>query len=329
MNYDQQVIVKDLKTFKHETRVFDAIFVCNGRNNTPNWPKPRYLGADIFKGSQIHSHDFRRADRYRSTTELFEILFFIFTQILVTLILDKNVLIIGYGPSGVDLTYIVSETAKNVYLSHHAHSTSNVFPKNVEMMPSVQMFDTNSVIFTDDEEREIDDIIYCTGYKVVFPFLSVDCGISVDENYINPLFKHIININYPTMYFIGMTSIAAITQMVDIQVQYAMQFINGNRRLPSKEDMKADTEHYAGVRWNSGFPKKAGHSLAQTLQRDYYHQLATEGGINNVREVYVLIYEDSSDRRKNHLADYRNDLYHIIDDNHFERTSIDLNKKDD
>lgn len=160
---------------------------------------------------------------------------------------------------------MIAETAKNVYFSHHTHSTNYVLPINVEPLPSVEMFDTNSVVFSNGDEREIDDVIYCTGYKIVLPFLSVDCGISVDQNYVSPLFKHIININHPTMYIIGMILIAAITHAIDMQVRYSMKFVNGEKLLPSKEDMLADTEHYAGVRWASGFPKKFGHSLAKTL----------------------------------------------------------------
>lgn len=179
---------------------------------------------------------------------------------------DRNVLLIGYGPSGIDLAFILSRTANRVYLSHHTHSSSYVLPANVEPVPSVEFFDSESVTFVDGEERNINDIIYCTGYEVMFPFLSVDCGISVDENYISPLFKHCININHPTMAIIGMPHVAAITQMVDIQVRYVMKFLSGERVLPSKEDMKADTEHHAGVRWASGFPRSLGHSLAQTLQ---------------------------------------------------------------
>lgn len=42
------------------------------------------------------------------------------------------------------------------------------------------------------------------GYLYSFPFLSMECGITVDDNYIQPLFKHCINIKYPTMALIGM-----------------------------------------------------------------------------------------------------------------------------
>lgn len=62
------------------------------------------------------------------------------------------------------------------------------------------------------------------------PFLSIDCGIVVDDSYVSPLYKHCINIKYPTMAIIGLTNTAAITQMIDIQVGpgIAISTINEN-----------------------------------------------------------------------------------------------------
>ena len=53
---------------------------------------PQLDGIDQFQGEQIHSHDYRTPD--------------IFT--------NKRVLVIGAGPSGMDLTLEISETAKQV-----------------------------------------------------------------------------------------------------------------------------------------------------------------------------------------------------------------------
>lgn len=66
----QQVIAKDLREDKYATTIFDAIFICNGRNFHPNWPSPKFLGSNIFRGTQIHSHDFRKAEAYRSECRL-------------------------------------------------------------------------------------------------------------------------------------------------------------------------------------------------------------------------------------------------------------------
>lgn len=112
-------------------------------------------------------------------------------------------------------------------------------------MPAVKFVSADSVTFSNDEQRAIDDIIHCTGYKTVFPFLSVDCGISVDEPRISPLFKDCININHPTMAFIGITFFGALT--AEIQSRFVLKFLNGEMQFPTKEYMKADSDQHSSA----------------------------------------------------------------------------------
>lgn len=86
------------------------------------------------------------------------------------------------------------------------------------MRPDVARLTENGVVFVDGTEQTYDVIVYCTGYKYTFPFLSVDCGISVEDNYVKPLYKHCININFPTMAVIGVPFYACVSQMFDLQV---------------------------------------------------------------------------------------------------------------
>lgn len=68
------------------------------------------------------------------------------------------------------------------------------------------------------------------GFTFSLPFLSADCGITIEDNYIKSIYKHCINIEYPTMAIIGFTFAAAITQMTDIQV-FIHSLKNFYRRL--------------------------------------------------------------------------------------------------
>jgi dimethylaniline monooxygenase (N-oxide forming) len=52
-----EIIVRNLPADRYETHIFDAVLVCNGHYHTPSLPK--YEGRDLFKGKQIHSHDYR------------------------------------------------------------------------------------------------------------------------------------------------------------------------------------------------------------------------------------------------------------------------------
>lgn len=127
---------------------------------------------------------------------------------------------IGAGPSGMDLAYLMSMAAKRVTLSHHQNPEPKTkFPENVDMRPDVAKLTENGAIFTDGTEQCYTVIFYCTGYKYTFPFLSVDCGISIDDNFVQPLWKHCININHPTMALIGVPFYVCASQMFDLQVR--------------------------------------------------------------------------------------------------------------
>lgn len=46
-----------------ETITYDAVFVCSGNYFKPNIPQ--FPGMEKFKGTQLHSHDYRRAQDYQ------------------------------------------------------------------------------------------------------------------------------------------------------------------------------------------------------------------------------------------------------------------------
>lgn len=68
-------------------------------------------------------------------------------------------------------------------------------------------------------------IIEWAGYKYNYPFLSPECGILVENNHVKPLFKHILNIEHPSMYFIGIPTNTAGFYMFDLQVIKQLLFI--------------------------------------------------------------------------------------------------------
>ncbi len=116
---------------------------------------------------------------------------------------DEKVLVIGSGASGVDVAYYVSKVATKTTISCHGGAMKTV-PSGVYKRSDVKKLTENGAIFDDETEEEFSVIILATGYLYSFPFLSMDCGITIDDNFIRPLFKHCININYPSMAFIGM-----------------------------------------------------------------------------------------------------------------------------
>lgn len=144
----------------------------------------------------MHSHDYRRPDQYENET----------------------VLIIGAGPSGKDIIYEVAAKAKQVIFSHHRDLAGHQLPSNVKQIGDIKYFKANSVEFANGDEELITCILFCTGYTFSFPFLSLDCGLCLKDMFLlHPLYKHLININRPTMAIIGL-QICAYTYMYDLQV---------------------------------------------------------------------------------------------------------------
>lgn len=91
--------------------------------------------------------------------------------------------------------------------------------------------------------------------------MSIDCGLTVEDNYVQPLYKHCININRPTMALIGLPYYVCASQMFDLQVRFCIKFLSGQKLMPSKQVMKSDTENEMQKRWDKGYKKRQAHMM--------------------------------------------------------------------
>jgi len=288
------VEVKDLKTHINSVEIFDGIFVCNGHFSLPNFPK--LPGIENFKGKMMHSHDYRRPEHLK----------------------DQRVLVIGAGPSGRDISLDLSSTAKNVMISHHLSSQlkEDAYPENVQQKPDVKRILENAdVVFVDGSQEIFDCILFCTGYKYNFPFLSPECKIEVDDNHISTLYKHLVNVHYPTMFIVGVPYFTIITLLLDLQVRFCLQFLTGKRQLPSKGDMLREVLKDVEERKSKSLKKRKMHFLAKDQVRPYYQELAQLADIEPIKPVLIDIFEKSV---ANDFKIYRKFVYRVIDDHTFE-----------
>ncbi|XP_055920260.1 senecionine N-oxygenase [Eupeodes corollae] len=292
-NNKWEVIVKDLCNDIIKTEMFEYVMVCNGHYHTPSYPNLK--GIEDFKGKAIHSHDYRSPDSFK----------------------DENVLVIGAGPSGMDLAHSVSLVAKTVILSHHLSETPKTkFNSNLIQKPDVLKVTENEAVFTDNTSIPISVILYCTGYKYSFPFLSSDCGIYIEENCIKPLYKHVLNIHYPSMAFIGIPFYVCASQMMDLQARFAMAFFCNKKPIPSQKEMLADTEEEMQKRWKMGYKKHQAHMMGP-IQYEYYTDLANTAGVKNIDIVMAKLHDVSSGRFLDDLVNFRNDIFRLVDETTF------------
>lgn len=71
--------------------------------------------------------------------------------------------------------------------------------------------------------------VFYVGYVYDFPFLSPNCGISVEKGkYIYPLYRHLIHAKFPSMAFIGIPFTVCPFPQFDIQVNRCIFCIHFN-----------------------------------------------------------------------------------------------------
>ncbi|XP_060654892.1 LOW QUALITY PROTEIN: senecionine N-oxygenase [Drosophila nasuta] len=291
---DWEVYVWDHNNNTCDPVYYDFVYVCNGHYTEPDMPKIE--GMQLYEGQQMHSHLYRKADKFK----------------------DQNVLVIGAGPSGMDITNHIRQAARHVYLSHHLATTPNTaFMGNVTQKPDVERFTKDGAVFKDGSSESFDHVMYCTGYQYSFPCLSTDVGIQVIDNFVQPLWKHCININHPTMSFIGLPFNVIPTHIFDMQVRFTLKFYTGQRELPNKEEMLAELEKEQGERWDCGFyNRKKAHQMGER-QFVYYNELARMAGIDNIKPVILKLMKDCGKKYIFELDTYRNNRYRIVDDENF------------
>ncbi|KAJ3648315.1 hypothetical protein Zmor_020127 [Zophobas morio] len=284
----------DKPTKQPIVETYDAVMICNGHYNDPIMPQ--IPGQELFKGTIAHSHQYRSPEPFK----------------------NQRVLVVGAGPSGLDLALQISSNAKYVVLSHHTKEAVNTeYPANVSKKPDVlRVKDDEELEFVDGSCCRFDTILYCTGYRYNFPFLHESCGVTVDENHIQPLYKHMIHIERPSMCFIGIPFNVCAFQMFDLQARFFCQYLNGSMPLPSKDMMRMDTDNDMQNRWAKGYTKRQAHMMGPD-QQGYYEDLASAANTTPIAPVIVKLRDQSVKRLYDDLLNFREDRYKIVNNETF------------
>ena len=97
---------------------------------------------------------------------------------------NMNVVVVGAGPTGWDISLDMATSARTTYLSYSKSIIQNSnMGENIEQVPLVQSVSSDGMVhFMDGTTRKADAILLCTGYKYSIPFLSTECGVTVDTH---------------------------------------------------------------------------------------------------------------------------------------------------
>ena len=110
---------------------------------------------------------------------------------------------------------------------------------SIVVKPNVSHFTKTGAVFDDGSElRDVDVVIFCTGYKIGFKCIDQSI-LPVSDNKVD-LYKYVFtpNLSKPTLAVIGCVQPAgAIFPLSELQARWSTQVFSGKKFLPSKDVM--------------------------------------------------------------------------------------------
>ncbi|XP_058104558.1 flavin-containing monooxygenase FMO GS-OX5-like isoform X2 [Magnolia sinica] len=254
-----------------ESEIFEAVVVCTGHHTDPRVAE--IPGIEKWPGKQIHSHNYRIPDPF----------------------VDQIVVLIGKGPSALDISRDISKLAKEVHLTSRSidaevaklEDHDNIWQHS--MIKSVH--EDGSVLFHDGSSVFADVIFHCTGYNYHFPFLETNGIVSIDDNRVGPLYKHVFPPRLaPWLSFVGIPNKVIPFLSFELQSKWVAHVLSGKVVLPTEEEMLASVEELYVRMEAAGRPKHYTHIL-YPFESEYKNWLIDRLGLpppdESIEQMYV------------------------------------------
>jgi len=114
---------------------------------------------------------------------------------------------------------------------------------DITVKPNIDRFEGAKVFFTDGSAVEADVVVYCTGYRVSFPFLD-DTVVRAEDNHVD-LYRRVVAPGHPGLYFIGLIQpLGAVMPLAEEQAHWVAELIAGEVSLPPVPEMRAQIAAY-------------------------------------------------------------------------------------
>ncbi|PWA73066.1 flavin monooxygenase-like, FAD/NAD(P)-binding domain protein [Artemisia annua] len=246
--------------------VFDAVVVCNGHNTEPNLPTD-IPGIETWSKKQMHSHNYRVSEPFR----------------------DQVVVVIGGGPSAIDLSREIGMVAKEVHMSSRFPdvkvSKLDKFNNIWQHAKITSVTKDGTIAFEDGLSIEADIIFHCTGYKYHVPFLKTNGIVSTQEKRIGPLYKHVFPPQLaPRLSFVGITERG--------QSRWISMVLSKKLSLPSEYEMLSEVEQHYREMEEKGISESRTHSL--DFKTDYLEWVYAqfEGVVEKqIKDMYGYLFQ--------------------------------------
>jgi dimethylaniline monooxygenase (N-oxide forming) len=157
-------------------------------------------------------------------------------------------------------------TVSGRILDRIAHGT--IVPK-----PNIARLEGEQVHFTDGSSVHADVVVYCTGYKITFPFFDQDF-VAAPDNHIE-LFRRVFHPEIDGLYFIGLLQpLGAIMPLAEAQSTWVGDHLRGEYALPDPAQVRKDMHDVREAMRKRYIPSKRHTILFE--YNDYLHDLDKE-----------------------------------------------------
>jgi dimethylaniline monooxygenase (N-oxide forming) len=140
-------------------------------------------------------------------------------------------------------TYGLPKPDHKLYEAHPTVS-SELLPRlghgDIKVKPNIDRFaGGRTVRFVDGSEEEIDLVVYCTGYKMTFPFFAADVFSAPDNRL--PLYRRVASVERPGLHFIGFIQpLGPIMPLAEAQAEWVADLLGGRAALPPAAEMQQE-----------------------------------------------------------------------------------------
>lgn len=286
-----------------ETRTYDALFVCNGHHWDPRWPEPPFPGqfdGTVMHAHDYRTPEFLSGKRLlllglgnsamdiaveasylaekvylasRRGTHIFPkylwgvptdhwlqpwVPAWLAEPVFTLMLRLQQGKVENYGlPRPEHSLMQAHPTISSTILDRIGHGA--IVPK-----PNIAELCGDRVRFTDGSTEAVDVLIYCTGYKVTFPFFDQNFLAAHDNDL--PLYRRMIHPDYPGLFFIGLYQpLGAIFPLAEVQGVIGAEYLLGRYRPPARDAMLRDMEDE-----RARMHRRYVASKRHTMQVDFY-----------------------------------------------------------
>jgi dimethylaniline monooxygenase (N-oxide forming) len=150
----------------------------------------------------------------------------------------------------------------------HPTISADLLPRighgRITVKPNIERIDGSTVRFVDGTSVDIDTIVWCTGYRITFPFLD-RALLGAEGNHV-PLYRRVVHPDRSGLYFIGLVQpLGAIMPIAERQSEWVADLLGGRAALPEPAHMRREIE-----REERAMRKRYVASTRHTIQVDFH-----------------------------------------------------------